>query len=602
MSMVSAVSGYGLVGRAHFRPQGSGQRQRLAPSLQRLLPEAVTAPRKSIIAAALTAVGMNISIANHSRRRGIRRSSTSVSSSSCRTLGPKGTACMRLSGASRFAAGVNHGSCGRNAAYRQWPHRQSTNALAAVESEGFSGMDSLEASLFLGAALGLNTGTGATLVTLSMAIFCHESGHFLCARSVDLPAAEFSLGFGPELLTSDSASTSEAPEDVVEFKDAENDTVRLERLTNDLRVLVNGEDIWRGVPTFDQSTGSMDCGGQGSCKVPHESRDIVGEMLQSAASAQADASRNPKDTIFALRLLPIGGYVQFDERKTVKLADGSMVNQLEALPVLAQLWVYAGGVLANISVAFTTLCIAALTSGVPRSEPRPGIRVASLGEDDVLRTGLNAKDIMLRIGDLDLHAPGQSVPATIDFIHSLPAGQPVRVLVERAGKEFPLDIVPITDAKSGLQRLGVSITTNTERVLGKSHDFLEAAGIAAGTIQQQLGEQLAALKSVLSFSGGSGEVVGPVGIIKQGSDLTEAEGLIGLLMFFVTVNLNLALINALPVPALDGGKIAFAIAGTILGKPVSEERKQQVESVFIVLVLAGLASLTLKDIVKIIQP
>lgn len=174
--------------------------------------------------------------------------------------------------------------------------------------------------------------------------------------------------------------------------------------------------------------------------------------------------------------------------------------------------------------------------------------------------------------------------------------------MDRAGQELRLDIVPLSDVSTGFQRLGVQIVTNAERIFLKTNDVLEAASIATANIQQQLGEQISVLKSILSASSAAGEIVGPVGIIQQGSQLTDAEGLIGLATFFVTVNLNLALLNVLPIPGLDGGKIAFAVAGKVLGKPLDEETKQNVESVFISLVLLLLAGLTLKDVTKLFQP
>mmetsp|Transcript_43336 Transcript_43336/g.119888 ORF Transcript_43336/g.119888 Transcript_43336/m.119888 type:complete len:570 (+) Transcript_43336:54-1763(+) len=478
------------------------------------------------------------------------------------------------------------------------PRESQVTALAAVPYETAGAEELVETSIALSAAFGLNT--VPTLATLATAIFCHEGGHFLCAKSVNLPAVEFSIGFGPELLSTEQP-VSEVPNDTCEFTDAEKDTVRLERFAGDVKVIVNGKQVWTGIPSLNQSNRALDCGGQGTCVVPEDLNGEVEAILQKATAVAAEEVEQPKDTIYSLRLLPIGGYVRFDDRKTVKLADGTMVTRLESMPILAQLWVYAGGVLTNVGVAFTALLVSALTVGVPDSKPLPGIRVEALGEDDVLRTGLRAKDVLLRIGDLDLHAPGQSVSATVDFIRQLPAMQPVSVLVERAGREIELNIVPLTDAKTGLQRLGVSIITNTERIFLKATGLLDAAGLATSTMQRQLDEQLTALKGLVSFSG-TGDIVGPVGMIKQGSDLTEAEGLIGLAMFFVSINLNLALLNVLPVPALDGGKIAFALAGSIFGKPVDEEKKQAVESAFILLVLVGIASLTIKDVTKLFAP
>lgn len=305
-------------------------------------------------------------------------------------------------------------------------------------------------------------------------------------------------------------------------------------------------------------------------------------------------------TNFVLRALPVGGYVRFDEEKKVQLEDGEMVNEFEAMPAPARLWVLAGGVVANMVAAYGSLCAAALTAGVPRKQPLPGILVESVGEEAAVRTGLEEDDVLLRVGDLDLNTAAADVKGTVDFIHGLPAQTPVELLVQRGSAQLRLDAIPMTDPNTGLQRLGVMIVNNTQSSLVKAASFQEASGVAVEYVARLFGEQAKALQNVLSGTG-PGEVVGPVGIVRQGEELASAEGLLGLGIFFVTVNLNLALVNALPVPALDGGKAAFVLIEQALGRRVDERVKEEVEVVFIFVVLASLLSLTAKDIAKIFE-
>ncbi|CAE8659352.1 unnamed protein product, partial [Polarella glacialis] len=221
-----------------------------------------------------------------------------------------------------------------------------------------------------------------------------------------------------------------------------------------------------------------------------------------------------------------------------------------------------------------------------------------VGQEAVVRTGLRANDVLLRIGSLDLGAPGQEVGTTVDFIHTLPARTPVELLVDRAGQQIRLDALTITDVDSGLQRLGVMINSNSQKVIVKADGFPEASAVALDAVLRLAGEQVKALQGV--FTGSSaGEVVGPIGMIRQGEDLADAQGLLGLGMFFVSVNLNLAVLNALPIPALDGGKAAFVLIEQVLGRRLDEGKKQDVELAFVLLVIFGLVSLTAKDISKL---
>ncbi|CAE7441051.1 ARASP [Symbiodinium sp. CCMP2456] len=287
--------------------------------------------------------------------------------------------------------------------------------------------------------------------------------------------------------------------------------------------------------------------------------------------------------------------VRFEDAKTVKLEDGRMVTEFDARSTAERIWVLAGGVLANVAVAWSSLLAGALVAGVPTKDLLPGIRISAVDDEAFARTGLKAADVLLRIGGLDLNFSGAEVRQTVAFINQLPAGRPVEMLVQRGTEEVLLTANTITDPNTGLQRLGVMIETNSQRVLAKAEGFSEAAGVATDVLTKLLDEQVKALEGL--FTGmGPGEMVGPVGIVKQGEDLMAAEGLLGIFIFFVTVNLNLAFINALPLPALDGGKALFVLAEQVSGQRLDENKKQDVELAFLLLVVLGLGSVTIKDV------
>ncbi|CAL1167480.1 unnamed protein product [Cladocopium goreaui] len=199
------------------------------------------------------------------------------------------------------------------------------------------------------------------LSALALAIICHEGGHFLCLRSIGLPAEEFAIGFGPEVIN------------------------------------------------FGRKDG----------------------------------------TEFVVRALPIGGYVRFQDEKTVKLEDGNMVTEFDARSAPERLWVLAGGVLANVAVAWSSLVLGVLNFGVPTRDPLPGIRIEAVDEAAFTRTGLKAKDVLLKIGSLDLNFIGADVRSTVDYISKLPQGRAVEMVVDRAGEQLQLNGTTVTDPNTG---------------------------------------------------------------------------------------------------------------------------------------------------------
>jgi regulator of sigma E protease len=102
------------------------------------------------------------------------------------------------------------------------------------------------------------------------------------------------------------------------------------------------------------------------------------------------------------------------------------------------------------------------------------------------------------------------------------------------------------------------------------------------------------LVSLLSGSGVSGDVSGPVGIAymtRQVSDL----GFLYLLQFTAILSVNLGVLNILPIPALDGGRIFFVLIEMIKGSPVSQRAEQWIHSVGFMALLLLMLVVTIYD-------
>lgn len=90
---------------------------------------------------------------------------------------------------------------------------------------------------------------------------------------------------------------------------------------------------------------------------------------------------------------------------------------------------------------------------------------------------------------------------------------------------------------------------------------------------------------------------GPVGIYKQASDLSN-QGFLSILYFLGAISINLGIMNLLPIPGLDGGKLLLNLYELLRGKPVSQEKEVIINIVGVVILFALIIAVTGNDIYR----
>jgi regulator of sigma E protease len=105
------------------------------------------------------------------------------------------------------------------------------------------------------------------------------------------------------------------------------------------------------------------------------------------------------------------------------------------------------------------------------------------------------------------------------------------------------------------------------------------------------------LRDLIFYGKVKGDVSGPVGIVVLTNQMAEM-GFIYLLQFAAILSINLAIINILPIPALDGGRILFLIIEKIKGSPVSSEIEQRIHLGGFYLLIALMIFITVRDVFK----
>jgi len=314
-----------------------------------------------------------------------------------------------------------------------------------------------------------------------------------------------------------------------------------------------------------------------------------------------------KETEYAIRALPLGGYVGFpddDEHSPYPPDDPDL---LKNRPVADRLVVMSAGVLANLAFAYLVLVLMFALLGIPSvTRIQPGILIAQVTPDSPAeRAGLQAEDVVLRAADRDYStlADAASALAALNDFQTLirsSENQPLPLRVQRKGEEALLQITVVPERQGERVAIGVSLAPNQEVRLRPAQNLGEILTEAGNAYQRLVMMNLTGLQELLrNFQNTAAQIAGPVGIVKIGADLAR-DDLASLFNFTALISINLAVLNLLPLPALDGGHLAFLLLEAIRGKRLPKEVEERVMQTGLVLLLGLGVVLILKDTLAIV--
>jgi membrane-associated protease RseP (regulator of RpoE activity) len=319
---------------------------------------------------------------------------------------------------------------------------------------------------------------------------------------------------------------------------------------------------------------------------------------------------------YSLRLFPFGGFVAFPEEKSgnpdvVRDYPEDDPNLLNNRPVKDRFLVISAGVVANMIFAFSILWTQALNPGLMQVTYNAGVKVPELSATSVaLQSGIKAGDTITGINGYDVGKGEEAVDKIVDAIKRNP-GRDVTINLKRGAgassgageQQQALDvIVTPEDVGDGTGRVGIQLVASAEREMVKASGALEGASMASKETLKLTKAVLGGFQNLLfNFQQNVDKLSGPVAIIANGSQYTR-NNLYDILQFMVIININLAVINTVPLPGLDGGYLALLFAETVRGgKKLPENVESAInQSGFALLFLAGI-TLLIKDSITLIQ-
>mgnify|MGYP001171739973 CR=1 FL=1 len=271
-----------------------------------------------------------------------------------------------------------------------------------------------------------------------------------------------------------------------------------------------------------------------------------------------------KDITYSFRAFPLGGFVSFPDEELNNI-DPKDPNLLKNRPIIQRVIVISAGVFANLLLAYTILIVNVTTVGIPY-DPEPGILVlATQPEKSAMKAGLEPGDKILKIDGNLLGVGDQAISSLVKRIQSSPDEQ-ISISIEREGSFQDLKLIP--QDIDGKGTIGAQLQPNVKKETIKTKNINQLFRYTNNEFSSLLIKTIQGYKGLITnFSSTAQQLSGPVKIVEIGAQLSEQGGT-GILLFAALISINLAVLNSLPLPLLDGGQLVFTLIEGLRGKPV----------------------------------
>ncbi len=293
---------------------------------------------------------------------------------------------------------------------------------------------------------------------------------------------------------------------------------------------------------------------------------------------------------YSLRAFPIGGFVSMAEKEDPE----NKINKNEVLEhksFLGQLWVFLNGIIFNCLLAIVVFFISGLLYGQPISEARIG----EVTEDGIAyKTGIES-------GDLIVEVNGVSINNLDEFLLEVSAKKIKEVytfVVEKEdGSKEEYNLIPKIVEEDGVKspKFGIifSGTVHEKGFVNSLKYAFNGFWDTTSTIFKILGSLFTGQVSVKNLSG-------PVGIYSI-IDQVKSQGLEVLLYLLAYLSINVGIINLIPVPVFDGGRVLLLIIEKITKHKLSDKAELMINYIGFGIMILLVIYVTFNDIIKLVS-
>ncbi|RLG09136.1 RIP metalloprotease RseP [Candidatus Pacearchaeota archaeon] len=306
------------------------------------------------------------------------------------------------------------------------------------------------------------------------------------------------------------------------------------------------------------------------------------------------------ETIYSLNLFPIGGFVKiYGEEGEGKNDKRSFSSK----SVLTRAIVLCAGVIMNVFLAVILLSIG-YSIGLPQSiednienVKNPEVKIVSVSlNSPAEKAGIIAGDSIIQLRKENEKLDITKVKQVQDFINKY-KGKEIIVKIKRENSILEKKLVPRENPPQNQGPIGVGLVRVGEVSYPIHKAILMGIKETVNLIYIIFSVLFKLLINLVTEGKLIGEIAGPVGIFvitKKAAKL----GFIYLVQLTALISINLAIINILPFPALDGGRLLFLIIEKIKGKPVSKKAEKIAHSIGFAILIILMIIVTYRDILR----
>ena len=299
--------------------------------------------------------------------------------------------------------------------------------------------------------------------------------------------------------------------------------------------------------------------------------------------------RKNDETVYSLRLLPIGGYVQMAGEEIEEDKKIPREKQMQSKSIWQRFTIVVAGAFNNFVLGIVLLFLLGLFYGSPETKPYI----------EKVDTSYHAYKVNVREGDLIKKVNEKRVSSIDDVMlefQLVEKGSSMKfLLVDKDGNEKNVSVKPTKVTNDNGEEsyiYGISLTSKVNK------GFLNSIKYSFSKFSSIFRSMFKVIGNLFTGKLGINSLSGPVGIYNVVGEQSK-QGFENVIYLCAYISINVGFVNLIPMPAFDGGRALFLLIEKIRKKPISQKTENTIHSIGFILLMILIVVITINDIIRL---